>query len=101
MPCQQPYMTGAYACPPVDIPGHRAPERVHRDSESASSVSSIATLVDKHSPAAYHHHAGPKQYRVQAAPAAVAAAAPHDVYEDDVFMAANILMSLRTCKLPC
>ncbi|KAJ2682363.1 hypothetical protein H4R19_007145, partial [Coemansia spiralis] len=80
-----PYMAGAYA-----FPGHRAPESPHRDSESASSVSSLTTLIDKHSPAAYHHHhAGPKQYRPQPPPAAPA---QRDLYEDDVFMAANILM---------
>ncbi|KAJ1721520.1 hypothetical protein LPJ61_006035 [Coemansia biformis] len=113
---QQHYMAGAYgqgAYPPtstpkaygVDVPGLRAPDHGPRDSEPASSVSSHSTLIDKHSPAAYHH-TGAKQYHLPSppaatVPAATAVAAQRDMYEDDVFVAANILMSLRTCKMPC
>ncbi|KAJ2782485.1 hypothetical protein H4R18_002237 [Coemansia javaensis] len=64
----------------------------HRN--SASSTSSHVTLVDKHSPVAYHLGA-------KAAAPAPAPAPDRGAYEDDVFMAANILMSLRACKVPC
>ncbi|KAJ1846850.1 hypothetical protein LPJ70_001832 [Coemansia sp. RSA 2708] len=102
-PAAQHYVPGAYgpgAYPVadvskaygIDVPAPRAPDYgapAYRDSESAaSSVSSQGTMVDNYSPAA--HRAAAKQLQQ-----------PSGMCEDDVFTAASILMSLRTCKMPC
>ncbi|KAJ1785680.1 hypothetical protein LPJ59_006091 [Coemansia sp. RSA 2399] len=71
----------------IDVPKPIAASH-HRDSESASSVSSQATLVGSFSPQQPRQTPGFKQQI-------------GGVYEDDVFTAASILMSLRTCKMPC
>ncbi|KAJ2498383.1 hypothetical protein GGH96_004368 [Coemansia sp. RSA 1972] len=103
-PVQQHYMYAQPAYPVVDapkaygidVPAPRVPDygaQAHRDSESgASSVSSQGTLVGSYSPA------GLRTVTKQTPPSA-----PLDrgMCEDDVFAAASILMSLRTCKMPC
>ncbi|KAJ1811743.1 hypothetical protein LPJ75_003993 [Coemansia sp. RSA 2598] len=73
----------------IDLPVSSAHHHQHhRDSVSASSsVSSQDTLIDSYAAAAAKH-AQPGQL------------AP-GMCEEDVFAAASILMSLRTCKLPC
>ncbi|KAJ2910820.1 hypothetical protein GGI21_000468 [Coemansia aciculifera] len=70
------HTSAAYA-----VPGH------HRDSESASSVSSQATLLDSYSPSSSSHQRAFKEYDLRD--------------QDEVYKAASILMSLRACKTPC
>ncbi|KAJ2343455.1 hypothetical protein GGF43_005697, partial [Coemansia sp. RSA 2618] len=80
----------------IDVPAPRMPEygQAHRDSESgASSVSSQATLLGGYSPVS--HRSVAKQLPQHSAPL------DRGMCEDDVFTAASILMSLRTCKMPC
>ncbi|KAJ2550599.1 hypothetical protein EV175_004007, partial [Coemansia sp. RSA 1933] len=93
-----------YAAPPfyamepqkplgIDVPKSTPPSH-HRDSESASSVSSQITLVGNFSPQKAHQpSSGFKQQQQQQQMGGT--------YEDDVFAAARILMSLRACKMPC
>ncbi|KAJ2732759.1 hypothetical protein IW152_003562 [Coemansia sp. BCRC 34962] len=57
----------------------------HRDSESASSVSSQTTLLGGYSPPLHQRAFVPD----------------HKGDQDEVYTAASILMSLRACKMPC
>ncbi|KAJ2626822.1 hypothetical protein H4R22_004666, partial [Coemansia sp. RSA 1290] len=79
----------------IDVPSSRVPDYgvpTCRDSESgASSVSSQGTLVDNCLPVA--RHVAIKQHSM--------AAVDRGMCEEDVFTAASILMSFRTCKMPC
>ncbi|KAJ1957403.1 hypothetical protein GGI12_005036 [Dipsacomyces acuminosporus] len=83
----------------IDVPGSYSSQTsaeyagYHRNSESASSVSSQSTLVDSHLSAHPSHTY--KQYQQHSTEAG------RSMYEEDVFTAASILMSLRTCKMPC
>ncbi|KAJ2160861.1 hypothetical protein GGF46_001918 [Coemansia sp. RSA 552] len=92
-PAPAPYTAPSPAAKPfaIDVPSRASGASGHRDSESASSVSSQTTLVDSYSPAA--HRPGAKQRPTTVVDGSVC--------EEDVFAAASILMSLRTCKLPC
>ncbi|KAI8321444.1 hypothetical protein GQ54DRAFT_304786 [Martensiomyces pterosporus] len=106
----------------IDVPGSRGMQPstdyagYHRDSESASSVSSQGTLVDSHMPPHHQHsykqqlasdykdnsriyQSRPQQQQQQNQQQALEA--DRSVCEEDVFTAASILMSLRTCKMPC
>ncbi|KAJ2589609.1 hypothetical protein H4R99_007403, partial [Coemansia sp. RSA 1722] len=98
------------ACP-IDLPAPVATQ--YRDSESASSsVSSQGTLIDT-CLSADHHYAVAKQVHQHPGRAHthMSSAGPFaasqtiqlasGMCEEDVFAAASILMSLRTCKLPC
>ncbi|KAJ1664378.1 hypothetical protein IW140_004117 [Coemansia sp. RSA 1813] len=77
----------------IDVP-KPATSSHHRDSESASSVSSQITLIDNFSPQQQAYQMSDfKQQQISSSTRAV--------YEDDVFTAASILMSLRACKIPC
>ncbi|KAJ2452674.1 hypothetical protein EV183_002733 [Coemansia sp. RSA 2336] len=104
---QQGYAAAAYAQPAypvtgtpkgyaIDVPSSRVPDYgvpTCRDSESAaSSVSSHGTLVDSYLPAA-QNMATKQQHSM--------AAVDRGMCEEDVFTAASILMSFRTCKMPC
>ncbi|KAJ2658371.1 hypothetical protein IWW48_004046 [Coemansia sp. RSA 1200] len=88
--------SSAYAVEPqkplgIDVPKSASASH-HRDSESASSVSSQTTLVDNYSPQLTRQPPAFKQ---------PPSSTNRTMYEDDVFTAARILMSLRTCKMPC
>ncbi|KAJ1862668.1 hypothetical protein LPJ57_006345 [Coemansia sp. RSA 486] len=96
---------------PIDLPAPVATQ--YRDSESASSsVSSQGTLIDT-CLSADHHYAVAKQVHQHPGRAHthMSSAGPFaasqtiqlasGMCEEDVFAAASILMSLRTCKLPC
>ncbi|KAJ1934029.1 hypothetical protein FBU59_005828 [Linderina macrospora] len=105
----------------IDVPGARAIQQqqqqasaeylnYHRDSESASSVSSQGTLMDSRlSPihhtykraSIYQQHQQQQQYVQQPFASTPVADADRNMCEEDVFTAASILMSLRTCKMPC
>ncbi|KAI9500719.1 hypothetical protein BX070DRAFT_237302 [Coemansia spiralis] len=105
-------LTGSYVATPsyaveplkslgIDVPKHHSAHDAasyHRDSESASSVSSQGTLVDNYSPQAHQTFAFKLQQKQQQY---ISSSTDHSMYEDDVFTAASILMSLRTCKMPC
>ncbi|KAJ2432703.1 hypothetical protein GGF42_009533 [Coemansia sp. RSA 2424] len=81
----------------------------HRDSESASSVSSQATLLGSYSPPPHQRTFSQQQHAFGAADfkdPARAFHAPGDADcdlrdQDEVYTAASILMSLRACKMPC
>ncbi|KAJ2723476.1 hypothetical protein GGI07_002599 [Coemansia sp. Benny D115] len=106
----------------IDVPQRRqAPDAAgyHRDSESSSSVSSQGTLLESYSPQthqrAFAKHGAeyrpstrifaPTQQQHVATAAAIHVqpelAAGAGMCEEDVYAAASILMSLRTCKMPC
>ncbi|KAJ1940135.1 hypothetical protein EC988_007121 [Linderina pennispora] len=106
----------------IDVPGARAIQQqqmtteylsYHRDSESASSVSSQGTLMDSRVSPIHHTYkrtsiyqqhqqqSQHQQYVQQPFASTPAAEADRNMCEEDVFTAASILMSLRTCKMPC
>ncbi|KAJ2744230.1 hypothetical protein GGI20_003129 [Coemansia sp. BCRC 34301] len=95
----------------IDVPSARSAAQHnhyaitgHRDSESASSVSSQATLLDNYSPPPPSHQRAFSQHEFKDSarvyrPPGDADCDPHD--QDEVYTAASILMSLRACKMPC
>ncbi|KAJ1942818.1 hypothetical protein GGF37_002940, partial [Kickxella alabastrina] len=94
----------------IDVP---APSYYQRDPESASSLSSQATLLESYSPLAQQRgHAKQSSYAGDyenestrifqtQKPNHQPSNSVSSMCEEDVFAAASILMSLRTFKTPC